>query len=132
MKRVPMPRRAHPLGWGKPRKELPKVNVGAARKRDARRAAGHRAFLRSQAREDVDARAGGQCEFVQPIPPTGVLAPLLYLRCPETEGLEYHHDRYPSRPELVTAAMIRKLCKGHHHLVERTEHPTRRNGRLPS
>lgn len=95
-----------------PRKPLPKVNVEATKKRQARRAKARRSPENKAVMADAVARANGVCEcgchrsFDTSDGPKGVGAP------------EFHHTSYdPPR-----GIMVRREC---HHKIEMSQHPTR-------
>src|SRR4051812_33134154 len=68
-------------------KPIPKVNVEKRAKRRVRQAAKHRAYMRSETRKIVDARAEGRCERV-------AAERYGFYRCEETTRLQHHHINY--------------------------------------
>lgn len=163
--RKPRARRAHnsTLSVGKPikrsppatrrerslnasRKPVKKSNPVATAKRKKRQASKHRAYMQSETRKIVDARAGGRCEarilwegtprghypFVEfgrvILPGERVMMRMVdhTARCENTEELQHHHLTYARYGGQELPEDILKCCKRCHEWIERHHHPTRR------
>lgn len=128
----------------KPRKALPKVNVKQVAKRKTKQRKHYASAEYKAARDEARQRSGGQCEVIHAFDANGwPIAVLLpgeeapkaahrVQRCPLTmvdTPLHFHEEDYGSDLGIIRAIKGFIACPHDHAWIERTRHPTRRNGR---
>lgn len=118
-----------------PRKPIPKSNPANQAKAVKRSAKKHRAYMASECRRLVDARANGQCEFglmryqgclipIEPVwfPDHSAAGALFYpsglIRCQNTDDLAHHHRSYHNYGGGEEPKQMLKGCPRCHDFVE--------------
>lgn len=128
-----LPAPSEPMNRGSGLKKSGRLNPRNAErqaKASKRAASKHRAYMQSETRKAVDARAGGRCEIaVRMVLLDSVLVPAAiganwewqygrYDRCEATDDLQHHHRTYAryGGKELPTDVIV--ACKPHHEFLE--------------
>lgn len=140
-----MPPRKKRLGSRSPIKQggtpIKKVNPEQRAKRKKRQASKHAAYMRSETRKIVDARAFGQCEasvhfytdgtFKVTVPEwyDATICARMYIddsidRCENRSRLQHHHLTYARYGGNELPEDMLKVCKRCHDFLE-SQHPTR-------
>jgi hypothetical protein len=88
-------------------KPIPQINVDATKRRQARNRKRMRSPEYQAARAGAMERAGGRCELET-----------RGYRCPETERLQFHEEKYP-KGRILTADDGKMYCPSHHLWAER-------------
>lgn len=113
------------------KRTIRKVNPERQAKRRIRQAAKHRAYMRSETRKIVDARASGRCEASVMLSQNGLVVagvsaiPCNRYRC-QNAATAHHHLTYARYGGNELPEDILKVCRRCHDWLER-EHPTRQS-----
>lgn len=114
---------------GKPMKRTAKLAPRGETKR--KKEARYKAYLSSPAwkakRREALESAGHRCQYEDGYWWDGRAMQGGRFRCPETTRLHVHHLTY-ARFGNEALSDLQVLCRAHHDLIERTQHPTRTRG----